>query len=1105
MGEVKTMGKDRIALRKDSTIKVLNEIKKFSENEGSFPLSKKLEILSADLSDNLMIMVSGEFNAGKSTFINALLGEKVLTTDITPATAIITKLTYGEERKVIAHFIDGTIKSYELSWLEQLTAERKGAGESVRSQLSYIEYQLPFEILKSYTLIDSPGLTALHEHHTKVTESFMERADIGIWLFNSLSVGTASEVKWLKKMNSLNVPTYGVVNAVDLIEDEDLDSFLEFNKRRLFPLVKELYGVSARDILNGKLNNDEESIEWGNGQAIEELFDKFSPINLTKMDRFYNKLMNPLNELNQLVRDRKKSFNFTRNIQELKDFEVNTFKKYKDDSSDLQALQLEAEIAYKSWESFIQKNEGNEQFPEMFLEKLNNKIYFTENELVSLKSDIEKYTLIHMELKKKLDEIESNSRTLKSKWEKAGRYPFFGIRKKLVLEDEESHNFEIDIWNKKLRKYNEKVQILEEKIRIFNINANTAVNTEYQLLYRRYNKKNEELERFLSITKKQFNNVNDKRLFAFTQHIKNYNSIRGSLYKNLKTGLPTLSNLQSYKNIEKEVILFGKLYSEFDYRKFARDYNELNSYKKVEVPSRLQSSFKPLQWKIVNQVPLKELPHSKLDQRSEISKREQRLISRIIVFGLSVAALIYIISLSRDPANQEQVDGYSNPMMEIATTLEEDMSEAYDSENETGSVTTSSVDEEEYAGIEISEYTIESYLSTFRTDYEDALNQKDSTNISTYFTSGSGSYLELANFIDSIRESGFTYEFLEGNIISIEKDSPESYSAIIEETFSQYSDNGAESYNERTKRYKLNTTNPNNITISSIEVLDKVVEVVANPTVSEEAIRTFFMNYRADYETALNMEEFSYIASYYPSNSNVSDEIREFVNSIKGKGLDYKFTENEIISISEYGLNQYTLEIEEAFSLYGENGEESYNERLKEYDIKVEGDSTFIIEEIREISKINTIVSEGVEEGVEDEVEEINQRMVDLVSPVDIENMMRRYYSDLELAFNDYGFSYIEEYYATDGEEYQATKEYIAKAINENMNMTNQYLSIYKVEEYDDNHYVATLDFEDQYLYEEGNGDLKEARADYLIEVTSVGEMKIVKLLDLTILNKQEF
>ncbi|QNU23465.1 dynamin family protein [Geobacillus zalihae] len=82
-----------------------------------------------------IVMVAGEFKTGKSTFINALLGEEVLTSDVIPATAVVTKLTYGKKREVIAHFIDGQKKNYNEEQLKQLTVEIK-EGEELRKNLS---------------------------------------------------------------------------------------------------------------------------------------------------------------------------------------------------------------------------------------------------------------------------------------------------------------------------------------------------------------------------------------------------------------------------------------------------------------------------------------------------------------------------------------------------------------------------------------------------------------------------------------------------------------------------------------------------------------------------------------------------------------------------------------------------------------------------------------------------------------------------------------------------------------------------------------------------------------------------------------------------------
>ena len=78
-----------------------------STDEPYITMKRQLMELREDIDDEMTILIAGEFNAGKSTFINALLGQKVLSTNVTPETAMVTKLTYGEKRKVIAHFLDG--------------------------------------------------------------------------------------------------------------------------------------------------------------------------------------------------------------------------------------------------------------------------------------------------------------------------------------------------------------------------------------------------------------------------------------------------------------------------------------------------------------------------------------------------------------------------------------------------------------------------------------------------------------------------------------------------------------------------------------------------------------------------------------------------------------------------------------------------------------------------------------------------------------------------------------------------------------------------------------------------------------------------------------
>ena len=126
-----------------------------SKEQKYVSIKEQIMELREDIENELTIMIVGEFKAGKSTFINALLGEKVLSSDVTPETAMVTKLVYGEKRKVIAHYLNGNSEVYDDACFDQLTAERDGKFKAIRHQLSHVELQMPCEILKTFTIIDT--------------------------------------------------------------------------------------------------------------------------------------------------------------------------------------------------------------------------------------------------------------------------------------------------------------------------------------------------------------------------------------------------------------------------------------------------------------------------------------------------------------------------------------------------------------------------------------------------------------------------------------------------------------------------------------------------------------------------------------------------------------------------------------------------------------------------------------------------------------------------------------------------------------------------------------------------------------------------------------
>jgi hypothetical protein len=152
------------------------ETLKESESEGK-QISGKLG-LEADIDDiniasqNLRegvfrLLVLGDMKRGKSTFLNALIGENLLPSDVNPCTAVLTVLRYGSLKKVTVYFKDGqspeeldfkqfkqkyTIDPTEAKQLEQ---EKKQAFPNV--EYAVVEYPLPL-LEKGIEIVDSPGL-----------------------------------------------------------------------------------------------------------------------------------------------------------------------------------------------------------------------------------------------------------------------------------------------------------------------------------------------------------------------------------------------------------------------------------------------------------------------------------------------------------------------------------------------------------------------------------------------------------------------------------------------------------------------------------------------------------------------------------------------------------------------------------------------------------------------------------------------------------------------------------------------------------------------------------------------------------------------------------
>ena len=208
--------------------------------------------------ERFSVVVLGEFNHGKSTFINALLGAPVLPTGITPTTALLTHINHGERAGTTLVTESGERKRIAgdalARWVtvEGLTKEPPKEKDGVH----HVEIAHPAALLANQlTIVDTPGVNDINEQRAEITYGYLPRADAAIFLLDATQILTASERQFLEEriLRSSRDRLLFVVAKADLLDDKELAETLAFARKHLAPIVPEpqIFPVSAKRALAG--------------------------------------------------------------------------------------------------------------------------------------------------------------------------------------------------------------------------------------------------------------------------------------------------------------------------------------------------------------------------------------------------------------------------------------------------------------------------------------------------------------------------------------------------------------------------------------------------------------------------------------------------------------------------------------------------------------------------------------------------------------------------------------------------------------------------------------------------------------------------------------
>jgi small GTP-binding protein len=215
------------------------------------------------LDEFFLLVVVGEFNAGKSAFINALAGQRVVQEGVTPTTAQIHVLKHGPAVET----------SVDPQGLRVVSA--------------------PVELLRDVHIVDTPGTNAIIREHERLTTEFVPRADLVLFVTSADRPFTETERAFLESIRSWGKKIVIVVNKADIFETPgELDQVLDFVRdaaRRHLGVVPDIFPVSARLALRAK-QGDPSSWATSRFEALE----RYIRTTLDERSRFQLKLANPI-------------------------------------------------------------------------------------------------------------------------------------------------------------------------------------------------------------------------------------------------------------------------------------------------------------------------------------------------------------------------------------------------------------------------------------------------------------------------------------------------------------------------------------------------------------------------------------------------------------------------------------------------------------------------------------------------------------------------------------------------------------------------------------------------------------------------------------------
>jgi len=265
---------------------LFSNIKAIFNQYNIISLQRNISVIEKLLaSDKIIdIAIMGQFKAGKSSFINNLLGSPILPTGVVPVTSVITRIAFGETEKAIVLFEDGRDIEIKLNELKDYVEEAKNP-ENFKN-VAIVDVFLPeLERYKGIRFVDTPGMGSYYKHNTETTANWSPEIGVSLLAISSERPLSENEVELIKDLLNYTPRIILLLTKTDLFSDSQLSeisSYILQSLNKEFNKNFEIYYYST------KKNN-----EYHKNQIIEKVINPlYNQLDKTYQDIIAHKINN---------------------------------------------------------------------------------------------------------------------------------------------------------------------------------------------------------------------------------------------------------------------------------------------------------------------------------------------------------------------------------------------------------------------------------------------------------------------------------------------------------------------------------------------------------------------------------------------------------------------------------------------------------------------------------------------------------------------------------------------------------------------------------------------------------------------------------------------